>query len=164
MGWLIPQAGQLFGLSGRGDPARVVENIIALGKSNGGGSDFRKVPTKILPRLGPHCRRILIAAQKATEAIPFWFILLMAAAGNFADCPSFHRLRKSYRPARQLFGQGLLKPSYAASRMRARPVSSSLTLRKRARLSVMMTSRVGRTWPSPRWPALALPSRVPSTM
>ena len=31
-----------------------VENIIALGKSNGGGSDFRKVPTKILPRLGPH--------------------------------------------------------------------------------------------------------------
>ena len=31
-----------------------VENIIALEKSNGGGSDFRKVPTKILPRLGPH--------------------------------------------------------------------------------------------------------------
>jgi hypothetical protein len=58
-----------------------VENIIALGKSIGGGSDFRKVPTKILPRLGPHCRRILIAAQKATEAIPFWFILPVAAAG-----------------------------------------------------------------------------------
>jgi hypothetical protein len=160
MGWLIPQAGQLFGLSGRGDPARAVENIIALGKSNGGGSDFRKVPTKILPRLEPHCRRILIAAQKATEAIPFWFILPMAAAGNFADCPSFHRLRKSYRPARQLSGQGLLKSSaHAAGRMRARPVSSSLTLRKCARLSVMMTSRVGRTWPSPRWPALALPCR-----
>ena len=142
-----------------------VENIISLGKSNGGGSDFRKVPTKILPRLGPHCRRILIAAQKATEAIPFWFILPMAAAGNFADCPSFHRLRKRYRPARQLSGQGLLKSSaYAAGRMRARPVSSSLTLRRCAGLSVMMTSRVGRTWPSPRWPALALPCRVPSTM
>jgi predicted PurR-regulated permease PerM len=70
-----------------------------------------------------------------------------------------------YRPARQFSGQGLLKSSaYAAGRMRARPVSSSLTLRRCAGLSVTMTSRVGRTWPSPRWPALALPSRVPSTM
>ena len=85
-----------------------VKNIIAFRKSNGGGSDFRKVATEILPRLGPHCRGILIAAQKTTEAIPLWFILPMAAAGNFADCPSFHRLRKRYRPARHLSSQGLL--------------------------------------------------------
>ena len=85
-----------------------VKNIIAFRKSNGGGSDFRKVATEILPRLGPHCRDILIAAQKTTEAIPLWFILPMAAAWNFADCPSFHRLRKRYRPARHLSSQGLL--------------------------------------------------------
>jgi hypothetical protein len=48
---------------------------------------------------------------------------------------------------------------YAAGRMSARPVSVSLTLRRCAGLSVTMTSRVGRTCPSPRCPALALPSR-----
>jgi len=53
---------------------------------------------------------------------------------------------------------------YAAGLMSARPLSSSLVLRRCVGLSVTTTSRVGRTCPSPRRRALALPSQVPSTM
>jgi hypothetical protein len=53
---------------------------------------------------------------------------------------------------------------YAAGLMSASPVSASLALRRCVGLSVTITSSVGRTWAVPRCPALALPSRVPSTI